>query len=163
MKTTIISTLSFASLLALLSGVAIAQPYSISADGQEVTDLKTGLIWRRCAEGMTYSGGTCNGQAGAYTHEQALQQAVTVSSNTGTAWYLPNVKELASIVDISTYTPAINATVFPATPTGPFWSSSPYAVYSACPCAWVVNFNHGDIVYTERTTAYLVRLVRAGQ
>ncbi len=27
--------------------------YTISADGTEVTDLKTGLIWQHCAVGMS--------------------------------------------------------------------------------------------------------------
>ena len=48
-----------------LTGTALAQTprYSYSADGSEVTDSKTGLVWRRCAEGMSWSSGACTGTA----------------------------------------------------------------------------------------------------
>jgi hypothetical protein len=32
--------------------------YSYSTDGSVVTDSKTGLIWRRCSEGQSWSAGT---------------------------------------------------------------------------------------------------------
>ena len=35
----------------LLAAPVFAQPYTISADGTEVTDSQTGLTWRRCSEG----------------------------------------------------------------------------------------------------------------
>jgi hypothetical protein len=139
---------------------AFAAPFTVSADGQEVTDTKTGLIWRRCAEGMTASGGTCTGTASAFTHEAALMRA-SAQATAGVAWRLPNVKELSSIADKSRSNPAIDTVAFPATPSSWFWSSSPYvgnAYY-----AWFVNFNYGFDYGGYRGSTYYVRLVRAGQ
>jgi Protein of unknown function (DUF1566) len=140
---------------------AFAAPFTVSADGQEVTDTKTGLIWRRCAEGMTASGGTCTGTASTFTHEAALTRASAQATATGVAWRLPNVKELSSIADKSRINPAIDTVAFPATPADWFWSSSPYVgdAYGA----WVVGFNYGYVGYGYRGNPYYVRLVRAGQ
>lgn len=91
-----------------------ADRFSYSSSGSEVTDNATGLTWRRCAEGMTWSGSTCTGSAATYTHEGALQQAQSQSS--GQNWRLPNVKELSSIVDDRRISPAIDPVAFPNTP-----------------------------------------------
>jgi hypothetical protein len=161
MKTAQLAALCLTCLLGILPVAAQAKPYTISADGSEVTDQKTGLIWRRCAEGMAYSGGTCTGTAGTYTHEAALGQAATQATSTGVAWRLPNVKELTSISDNTLINPAIDSTAFPATPPNWFWSSSPYVGYSTY--AWSVSFLNGGVYDLNRHLSYYVRLVRAGQ
>jgi len=142
---------------------AQAQPprYTASADGQEVTDSQTGLIWRRCAEGMNWDGSTCAGAATPFTHEAALQRATAQAASSGKAWRLPNVKELSSIVDKSRSYPAIDPTAFPATPSSWFWSASSNVGYSSY--AWVVYFYDGDVYDLNRGYANAVRLVRAGQ
>ena len=135
--------------------------FVVSADGQEVTDTRTGLIWRRCAEGMTFKGNTCTGSGTTYTHEQALQRATREATRTGLDWRLPNVKELSSLVDRSRREPAIDAKAFPATPSKWFWSSSPYVGGSGS--AWYVDFNDGVVVsYYGRYLNNAVRLVRGG-
>lgn len=78
-----------ASLLLPLSSCVLAEPFTVSADGQDVTDLKTGFVWRRCAEGMTASGGTCTGTPSAFTHEAALTHASTQARNRGVACGYP--------------------------------------------------------------------------
>jgi hypothetical protein len=78
-----------------------------------------------------------------------------------TDWRLPDIKELGSIVEERCYGPAINETVFPATPASLFWSSSPAA--SASDYAWDVNFNSGFSDYDPRRYGRFVRLVRSGQ
>jgi hypothetical protein len=135
--------------------------YTVSVDGQEVTDSQTNLIWRRCSEGMVFSGGTCTGTAGTFTHEAALTLARDQASSTSIAWRLPNVKELASIADKSLSNPAIDATAFPATPASAFWSASPYVGFSSN--AWYVLFYDGYFNYGGRNYSLYVRLVRAGQ
>lgn len=141
-------------LLALLLAAHTAQAgFSYSADGSEVTDVKTGLIWRRCSEGQSWSGGTCTGTATTYTHEQALVQA-----KTQTGWRLPNVKELFSLVDKTRNGPAIHPVAFAATPLDWFWTSTPYAKDAAN--AWVVNFSEGNLDGYARWATLPVRLVR---
>ena len=148
--------------LAFLPRVQAADRYTVSANGQEVKDNKTQLIWRRCPEGMTWSGDTCAGSASAMTHQAALQQAASQAADTGVAWRLPNVKELASIVDRSRSNPAIDTSAFPATPSNAFWSSSP-SVGSASRYAWVVSFGDGGVGSYGRNVSLPVRLVRASQ
>ena len=151
-------------LLGIMPIAVSARPYAISTDGSEVADQKTGLIWRRCPEGMVYSGETCRGTARTYTHEAALRQAAAQASSTGIAWRLPNVKELSSIADKSFSHLAIDSAAFPATPSGLFWSASPNAVYSNY--AGGVDFGDGyvsDGYVGDRGSSGYVRLVRTGQ
>jgi len=161
MKTAQLATLYFICLLCIMPVAASAQPYVIFTDGAEVADQKTGLIWRRCSEGMVFSGGICTGTASTFTHEAALQRAAAQASSTGIAWRLPNVKELSSIADKSLSNPAIDSMAFPATPSYWFWSASPYAGYSNV--AWYVNFGDGYVGNFYRDSSVYVRLVRAGQ
>jgi len=162
MKTAPLATLFLTCLLGILPVAAFAQPFTISADGSEVTDQKTGLIWRRCAEGMNWDGSTCAGVAGTFTHEAALQQAAAQATNTGVAWRLPNVKELSGIADKSRSNPAIDPVAFPATPAFPFWSSSPFVGFTFL--AWLVYFLDGLVDgFSYRYGSGHVRLVRAGQ
>lgn len=146
-------------LLMGLCGAHTAQAqarFSYSADGTEVTDSTTGLIWQRCSAGQSWSSGTvtCNGTAATYTHEAALSFA-----KTQTGWRLPNVKELSSITDKTRINPAIDVTAFPATPASWFWTSTPYA--EAGSSAWHVGFSDGGVYshYGRNHTLY-VRLVR---
>jgi hypothetical protein len=128
-----------------------------NAAGDEITDSKTGLIWKRCAEGMAWSSAssTCTGTATTYTLEQALAHAKTLA---GAGWRLPNVKELSSIVDDSRVRPAINTLAFPETPFNWFWSASPNAGDSSN--AWNVNFSSGSVLNNNRSNSSRVRLVR---
>lgn len=132
--------------------------FSLSTDGQEVTDSNTGLIWRRCSEGQTWNGSTCTGTANTFTHEQALLYA---KSQTG--WRLPNVKELFSIAKLSNSNPVIES-MFPNTPQDHYWTSSPVVERASWSVlrAWTVS--PGGSVYGYALPAYLyphyVRLVR---
>lgn len=161
----------FASLLAatLLAPTAWAQtcPSWPTADrftlnGAEVTDKRTGLTWKRCAEGQAWSGSTCTGTATYHNHVAALALAKTAnSSQSATGWRLPNVKELASLADKGCQSPAIDSTAFPATPSSWFWSSSPYV--GGSDSAWFVGFYNGSVNSYNRGDDYRVRLVRASQ
>lgn len=141
-----------------LSDALAADRYTVSANGQEVKDNNTQLIWRRCPEGMNWSVNTCIGSASAMTHQAALQQAISQAASTGAAWRLPNVKELSSIVDRSRSNPSVDTTVFPATPSNAFWSSSPYV--GNIDYAWNVDFYYGHVYYYYRSNSLPVRLVR---
>ena len=129
-----------------------------------ITDLKTGLMWKQCLEGV--SGSSCEtGLPDTFTWQQALQQPGLVNNAGGfagyTDWRLPNVKELVSLVEEQCYTPAINSDRFPNTPSSGVWSGSPYALYADS--AWYVNFNYGDSGAYFRNSNYAGRWVRSGQ
>lgn len=151
-------------LLLSMPFATFAAPFTVSTDVQEVIDVKTGLIWQRCAAGMMVSGGTCTGTPNGFTHQAALSYASTQASSTGVAWRLPNVKELSSIVDKSRIAPAIDAVAFPSTPASWYWSSTP--LVGDASLAWSVDFGRGYVEVSHgsyRSNAYYVRLVRTGQ
>ena len=113
-----------------------AARFIISEDGTEVTDNKTGLIWRRCAEGMVACDDGCIGIPGVYDLGAALALAQSEAQATGKAWRLPKVEELSSLVDMSRRDPSIDTDVFPGTPGSAFFTSSPDGALS-----WFVSFN----------------------
>ena len=148
----------------LLSPVAALAAYSYSDDGSEVIDSTTGLIWRRCAEGMAWNGSACTGIAAFYAHEAALQRASSEALASGKAWRVPNVIELSSITKLGELVnPSIDTTAFPQTPAEFFWSSTPFAAFSGT--AGMVSFYDGVVdapVEGEgfRFKAIRLRLVR---
>ena len=83
-----------------------------------VSDDFTGLMWKPCVQGLT--GNSCaTGTAQSYTWQTALQTVEAVNldaAETYHDWRLPNIKELATIVEMQCHSPAANLTVFPATP-----------------------------------------------
>lgn len=132
--------------------------FSVSDNGHEIIDSKTGLIWRRCPEGMTLAGLVCSGTPLALSHEAALRRAVDQATLSGRNWRLPNIKELSSIVDRSKANPAIDTAAFPTTPANNFWSSSPEVGYPSR--ARNVYFYNGNVSTDNRSLASHVRLVR---
>jgi hypothetical protein len=127
--------------------------YTYSSDGSEVTDTTTGLVWKRCPEGMTWSGSTCAGTSHLMTQETAL----TIGNSNG--WRLPNVKELFSIIDSTRLFPSIDATAFPNSPQSWFRSSTPNVYNSKT--SWTVDFQQGDVSDGSPKSALLpARLVR---
>lgn len=124
-----------------------------------VQQLKSGLIWQRCALGQSWNGSSCSGNVASFTWEQAKQQQNSLGSYTD--WRLPTANELATLVDYSTANPAINRELFPGTPTSGFWSSSPYALNTDN--AWIVYLSSGFVGYGQKGGATVVRLVRDRQ
>jgi hypothetical protein len=153
--------------LLLAASFLQAAPYTISADGLEVTDQATGLVWRRCAEGMSLIRGVCGGLIAPLSHENALMHATSVASSSGKAWRLPNLKELSSLADRSGALPAIDSLAFPGTAvidnaSSWFWSSTPDTAFPGT--AKIVDFRTGRVSGggLSRSSAIAVRLVRDG-
>ncbi|RYX90561.1 MAG: DUF1566 domain-containing protein [Comamonadaceae bacterium] len=146
---------------ASLQNAAVAQDrFKPSADGLEVTDSKTGLIWRRCPEGMAFKGKTCIGQAVFVSQVEATGRAKAASAG-NVRWRLPQLKELATIAaprEASEGVAAIDPVAFPATPAGRFWTSSTsgHGYFS------FVGFTDGGAGENARTSPGAVRLVRGG-
>lgn len=165
---------AFAALLSLLSVGAAAQSppdfecsneavppttpssdFTLVGDGSIVRHESTGLEWQRCSFGQTWDGTTCQGDPTGRVWGDALQ----VAAELGDGWRIPNINELASIVELCTGS-SLNRAVFPNTPTATwFWSSTTFVHDPEQ--AWAIPFGNG----TEQTSLkasfnYRLRFVR---
>lgn len=78
-------------------GIEVTRPDSrYTVSGDEVTDTVTGLLWKRCVEGL--SGATCTGTAKPASYKGAQALAVE-AAKAGKPWRLPSRAELAGLVD----------------------------------------------------------------
>jgi hypothetical protein len=138
----------------------LTTPSSDFIDNQNgtVTHKRTGLEWKRCAMGQTWTGTTCSGKAGTYHYYDIANYNVN-------GWRVPSMNELLSIAEYGSYNPAINTTLFPDTSSNRiFWSSSPNLSAGGSEYVHAINFYNGN--YTKGdvySSNYLVRLVRGGQ
>ncbi len=138
-----------------------------------ITDIKTGLMWKRCSEGL--SGDNCeHGKVERYTWKEAVKRFKNVKYAGYTDWRLSTINELETLVVYSCRKrkdkesdckgsierPTINQQAFPNTAIF-YWSGSPY-MYSS-DGAWYVHFNYGCSFNNFRHHRYAVRLVRNGQ
>ena len=136
--------------------------YTVHPANGTVTDTETGLMWKVCSEGQTWSSqATCTGTASTHNWPQALQLADSSSFASYNDWRLPNIAELASLAALDRYDPAINSTVFPNTLASGYWSSSPFAINSNE--SWLIRFDDGNGRTGDRFPNTYVRLVRGGQ
>jgi len=142
--------------------VLVKDRFISSSDGTEVTDRLTGLVWSRCSAGMTWNkrAQTCDGAASEFYWKDALDYA---RANREGGWRLPNAKELFSIVNHLTESPAIDHLAFPNTPRVTFWSSTP--MYSPSGIyVQVVEFDSGMVYQFDYNFDRLaLRLVRRGR
>lgn len=157
----LLSLLLFAAVCSTISIVAAA-PFTISSEGNEITDHETGLIWQRCAEGMRWDGSHCVGRAREFIFESALVHAQFEAEASGCAWRIPNLSELLSIADPLRAATAIDLTNFPDTPAEKFWSSSIfYGDRADKPSrAMFVDFSKGGYLHDDHALRHHVRLVR---
>lgn len=143
--------------LRLVRGTSATGSWTLSPDGTEVTDSRTGLTWQRCTVGQSWNGSACVGLDSRFSHEQALSLAKTLQ-NAQTPWRLPNVKELSSLVSGS-FGMAIDTTVFAGTQNvAGYWTSTPNV--RSFGSAWSVSFNDGTASPVPRSNPLFVRLVR---
>ncbi len=89
-----------------------------------VTDWDTGLTWQQQINNTEYS----------WSSAQTYCFSLPLSNG---GWRLPNVKELASIVERSPQVPAINSVYFPDV-IDTYWSASSYADNGSD--VWMVEF-----------------------
>jgi hypothetical protein len=153
-----------ASLASCVEGFPAKNPdaaYVVLSDGTAV-DVRTGLMWKRCAEGQTWDGAACAGTRLAANWQLALAIADASTFAGHTDWRVPNIKELMTLVETcGANGPRINRNVFPhsvsmGTNT---WSSTP----EPASMAWYVNFGSGEMWETGRANSSNVLLVREAQ
>ena len=129
-----------------------------------ITDSKTGLMWKKCLEGVT--GDNCEKNSpSTFTWQKALKYTETFNDGDGfaghTDWRLPSIGELCSIIEQQCYRPAINTIRFPNTPNAHVWAKTLFAGHSGF--AWYVNFGDGRSYIDGLQINTAVRLVRGGQ
>jgi hypothetical protein len=136
-----------------------ADRFTVSADGTEVQDSTTKLVWRRCAEGL--SGPTCAGKVMRFKYAGAKAGAERVAKSDAKAWRIPTKDELVSLLDRTVKKkPLINARAFPKTPSELFWATR--AGTDDNLNAWLVSFATGKVSGNTGQKAFPLRLVRDG-
>lgn len=98
--------------------------FRVSEQGDEVVDIKAKLAWRRCAEGMVWTGETCAGTARLFEHSQAVAHVSALFKATGERWRLPLVPELKRLLKPGLPPPLIDPVLFPSTPPVAHWTAS---------------------------------------
>ena len=146
--------------LALVASASQAQGrYTISSDGQEVTDTTTKLAWRRCAEGLRWDGKECSGKLKTFKYPEAKDAAAAAAKSDAKAWRIPTKDELVALVDkTAKKKPRIDVKAFPQTPAKPFWSMRPGSDDDLS--AWLVNFANGKVTGNAGQRRFHLRLVR---
>jgi hypothetical protein len=133
-----------------------------------VTDGRSGLTWKRCAEGQAWDGAACSGSPTFHDWPAALALAEASGFAGHDDWRLPNLKELLSLVETCRSDPAINDTIFPNTLFAPaenfsFWSSTPQLGSAGQNESWFVRTGRGDTGNDPRSATKFVRMVRGAQ
>jgi Protein of unknown function (DUF1566) len=153
-----LSTLSICAVVLLICQSAIANDrFTFSANGAEVTDVSTGLTWRRCSEGQVLSNERCVGKATEHNFKGALAHAKSRATRQS-AWRVPSIEELGTLVEKSARPAAIDGSAFPDTLANRYWSSSPHETEATQ--AMMVLFKDGHVFKYHRNNKAHVRLVR---
>ena len=132
--------------------------FTVHGDGT-VTHALTGLMWKQCPQGLSGAGCTA-GSVATLTWRAALAAAVADTTGGHTDWRLPSETELDTVFEFCGHTPAINQTIFPATPASLFWSATSRAASPAY--AWTGSFDDGLWGLGNKATSRYARLVRGG-
>jgi len=140
---------------------------SVAGNEDVFVDKKTGLMWQRCTYGFSWNAGTfsCvednNASSSLMSWPDALSEVAVQNANVlygYSDWRLPNLKELASIIERKCVGLSINIEVFPGTKASRYWTNT-HRLESTD--IRVVDFNGGVIVSdTPYNSALYFRLVR---
>ena len=129
-------------------------------DNGTIMDNSTGLMWQLCQFGQSYDATTKSCISVALQVD--WQQALVAANNSDFAgfkdWHVPNIKELASIIEHRCVEPAINLTVFSSTQNDNYWSST--TALSQPDHAWAYQFSDGKNNLKAKTSDIFLRLVR---
>jgi hypothetical protein len=134
--------------------------YTVDDTNLTVVDNRTGLMWRKCPDGLTTS--NCNsGTITKILWVTALSACQTAFAGY-TDWRLPNLAELSSLIYLgSGGSPYINP-LFVGTPSGDsrFWTNTSYPTLLTS--VYTVRFDTGIQLGTPKSSTYYVRCVRGG-
>ena len=135
----------FLTLLFLMTLNITYAAFQDNGDGT-VTDTDTGLMWQKTTgDEMDW--------------ESAIEYCENLTLAGYHDWRLPNIEELASLVDDSTYDPAINTIFLNSTYSWNYWSSTSEYEDSA----WDIDFYDGYVDFNYKNSSDYVRAVRDEQ
>ena len=138
----------------------------LSDEGAYVLDVRAGLAWSRCVEGMGWNGKTCVGTPLLMNRAEAMTLALDRGKVRGMHWRVPRVKELQRLVRKTATPPGLDPTLFPTAPQEWHWSAT-----AAITTAKVNQYDYGNIVqgrreqnanHIESQHGWAVNLVRRG-
>ena len=134
-------------------------PYGSDAANNVVNDAVTGLQWRRCLEGQTWTGSACSGTHTTFTHREAFAYADD-SARYAAGWRIPTAKEAHSLIDRQKASGfRIDSTVFPNVNHSAAWTSTPLSSNGAS-TVFFINLSEGLVSYVGRGNHFSLRLVR---
>jgi hypothetical protein len=131
--------------------------FTVSSNGNEVTDTTTGLIWRSCSEGQIWEANRCLGKAKEFNYKESMAHAQSRASKQ-IAWRIPTIEELTTLVNKGSKPAILDAQIFPDTVANRYWSSTPHETEATQ--AMIVHFKDGHIFKYHRNNKAHVRLVR---
>jgi len=135
---------------------SVPDPHSVSDPlSNLVTDNVTGLMWMRCPWGYNIDAlsRSCQADSGVAVPRMGWKDAILKAEDPAgdgshsqfgqSGWRVPNIKELASIIEHGCSAPSINSEIFPGTPDEKYWTSSPLTQGDSISEAWTVDFQLG--------------------
>ncbi|QAR33716.1 DUF1566 domain-containing protein [Geovibrio thiophilus] len=117
---------------------------SFTRDNDIVTDAAAGLMWQDDEEAETTF----------LAWQDAINYCEALTLGAYSGWRLPNIRELHTIIDYGTYSPAVYS-VFENTYPSSYWSSTGHAVTTA----WRVSFDDGTADISPYTDSFYIRCV----
>lgn len=154
----------------LQKGTGMTSTRFVDNNNGTVTDNLTGLIWLKDGQCLQFFSGDP-----IITNDRPWVDAIAAANKLANGycgltdgsiagdWRLPNINELASLIDRSQFNPALPAGC-PLTLVSPspfYWSSSTAVLGSND--AWLIIFNSGIEYYDYKSSGHYVRPVRGGQ
>lgn len=127
-----------------------------------VSEPRTGLMWDVCALG-THADTGCAGTDEITTWQDALwlvRERNNANWRGHNDWRMPNVKELASLIDATRQRPTIDHRHFPAAAGAAHWTATTHHTFPHM--AWAVYFGAGNVFAKDKNTVARLRLVRSG-
>jgi hypothetical protein len=124
----------------------------------EMVHLASNLVFMRCSIGQRFQDDECLGEPSLFTWQEALNLSLRYEYANAKNWRLPNIKELAVIVERACVRPAINEEVFPGTAIDDVWTSTPSM--QDLRRAWFISFANGTSSIKRKDRELALRLVR---
>ncbi len=139
---------------------ACSDPKRFELDDETARDTKTGLVWKRCSEGLVWlDRDGCRVEIA----QLKLDAARDIARKAGDDWRLPSADELLGLVMRGCGEPAIETAIFPDVPLDPggegslYWTATPAGMLGM---TVTVDFRDGTYDMHSPGLGYYMRLVR---